>query len=307
MPSRLLLAIIMLSASAWSVESFNFAVIGDHFEEPPKGLIENLVAQKPAAVVGTGDTVARSNLKDFEDFKKVVIEPLKKIGAEYYPCMGNHDFPIVPNWARMWGEEKGKNYYSFDLKNAHLIVLDTNKASAPDGTEYKAGTENFFIQRQAKDFKKESEQYKWLVADLEKTRQKHVFVFMHFPAMSYGGHYGSPLIQSDLCPLFEKHKVTAVFMGHSHGYERFNPIRIDLSSGKPVPTEDKVNGVVYVVTAAGMERGNLYDIKQNPLHASLKKAANFVIVTIEDDTVKFKTLEPPNATVIDTWEIKSRR
>ena len=57
----------------------------------------------------------------------------------------------------------------------------------------------------------------------------------------------------------------AAFSGHSHGCERFVPLRVDLSSGSPVPVRDDQNGVVYVV-ATGNHR-EVYDVTPNPNHA----------------------------------------
>ena len=130
---------------------------------------------------------------------------------------------------------------------------------------------------------------------------------MSAPVFSFGGHDGNPSIQKALGPLFEKHRFSVVFTGHSHGYERFKPIRIDLTSGAPKAVVDEKQGVVYVVTASGSARGNLYDIRPSPLHASAKKAPNFVVVRVSGDVVRAETIEPGRRAPIDTFEVKSRR
>ncbi len=48
-------------------------------------------------------------------------------------------------------------------------------------------------------------QYQWLVRDLEQTKRKHVFVFGHIPAITFGDKRPALEIQRELSTLFEKH------------------------------------------------------------------------------------------------------
>jgi hypothetical protein len=214
------LALLVAPAQAVDPEKFTFVAAGDHFEEPPAGMVEGIAAARPAFVVSAGDLVFRSDPKDFA---------------------------------------------------------------------------------------RGSEQHRWLVADLEKTKKKHLFAFVHHPLLSFGGHLGEPAIQREIAPLFEKHRFTAVFTGHSHGYERFKPVRFDLSGAEPRAVEDGKDGVTYVVTASGSARGNLYDIRPHALHASQKKAANYVVLRVDGETVRAETYEPGRAEPFDRFELKSRR
>jgi 3',5'-cyclic AMP phosphodiesterase CpdA len=302
----LVLAVALLCVAARAEDSFSFAVTSDHFEDLPGGLVQGLTAAKPKFVVFTGDMVMSSNARDFKGLTRDLLDPLKKAGIDWYPVLGNHDFPCEPGWKQLWGEEKGKPYYSFDSGPAHVIVLDSNKL-AYGNRKFKEGSQEAAIVTQGKDLAKGSEQYNWLVEDLEKTKQKFIFVFYHEPAMSFANHGASPAIQATLCPLFEKHKVTAVFSGHDHTYQRFVPIRMDVTDeNKPKPVADPANGVVYFVTGSG-PNGKCYELTANPLHAAQKQAASFTIVTIEGDTAKGKGVALPSQEVIDTFEIKSKR
>lgn len=287
-------------------DDFTFVAAGDHFDDPPPGMVDGILAAKPAFVVSTGDLVGGSDPRDFARLKRLLLDPLQRLGAEFWPCLGNHDFPI-DRWPELWGPEKGRPYYSFDHGNAHIVVLDCNKAQAPAGRKFPEGSEESHIQRQGSDFEEGSAQHRWLVTDLEKTLKKHVFAFLHHPVLSFGGHDGNPSIQKALGPLFEKHRVGLVFTGHSHGYERFKPVRIDLASGAPRAVVDEKEGVTYVVTASGSARRNLYDIRPSPLHALAKKAPNFVVVRVSGDVVRAETIEPGRREPIDVFEVKSRR
>ena len=290
-------------------QGFTWVATADHFEEPVEGLIEHVVAAKPAFVVGIGDLVFQSRPQDFAVFEKVIIEPLAAVGAKFYPVVGNHDFPLDDRWSTFWPEPTNRLYYSFDYGNSHFAILDTNRAmldeAGAEGEPYEEGSEFHAIQTQASDFEPGSAQYEWLSRDLEQTTKKHVFVLFHEPAFSYGGHESSPRIQAALCPLFERHRVTAALSGHSHGYERFVPLRVDMSSGSPVAVRDEQNGVVYVVAAGGWR--NLYDITRHETHAAIAKEYHFLQVDVDGDVAKFTAVRAQDGRALDTFEVKSRR
>jgi hypothetical protein len=284
-----------------------FSVSGDHFEEPPAGLVEGILAARPVCAFFVGDIVFNSKPQDFAVFRKLFLAPFRRDGIDWFPVMGNHDFPVEPNWKALWGEEKGRHYYSFDLGKAHFIVLDANRI-VYEGRKYKENSEEDFIVRQGADLAKGSEQYNWLVKDLESTQKPFLFVFHHEPVITFGEHGLSPALQRTVAPLFERHKVTAVFSGHDHAYQRFVPIRFDLTDKqKPVPVADDRNGVVYITPAAGDKRGNLYDVTPSPLHARQKTVATFAVISIEGRTARGKAIAVPSGEVIDTFEIESRR
>jgi len=286
-------------------QGFTWIAVGDHFEEPAEGLVEGMVAAKPDLVVGIGDLVFQSRREDFAVFRKVILEPLEAVGARFYPVVGNHDFPLDARWSEFWEPPTNRLYYSFDYGNSHFVALDTNKAMLSEGEAPEEGTELHAIQMQGADFEPGSEQYEWLRRDLAETTKKHIFVMFHVPAFSYGGHESSPRIQAALCPLFEEHKVTGVFAGHSHGYERFVPLRVDLSGGSPVAVADETNGVVHIVTAGGGMP--LYDITEHETHAVIAKEFHFVKIEVRGDTAKCSAIRAGDGKLLDVFELKSRR
>jgi hypothetical protein len=289
---------------------FTWIVVGDQLDEPVEGLVDSMVAVHPAFVVSVGDVVFESRLDSFQTVKKLILDPLAAIGARFYPVIGNHDFPLDDRWVIFWPPPTNRHYYSFDYGNSHFTILDTNQAFLSEGgkdknPEHQPDEEERAMRTQAESFQPGSAQYEWLVKDLAETKKTQIFVFFHEPAFSYGGHEGSPDIQRILCPIFERYKVTAAFSGHSHGYERFVPLRVDLSSGEPVPVPDEKNGVVYVVAAGGY--GSLYDIARQPIHAAVAKANHFVRIDVRGDTAHCTVIEPKSAAVIDSFELTSRR
>ena len=89
-------------APAGAAKPFTWIAVADHFDQPAEGLVEHMVAAKPAFVVGVGDLVFRSSPDDYASLKRAVLDPLARVGARLYPVAGNHDFPVQPHWSEFW-------------------------------------------------------------------------------------------------------------------------------------------------------------------------------------------------------------
>lgn len=133
---------------------------------------------------------------------------------------GNHEietFPIIypqgfkaynARW-RMPYEQSGSTsnlYYSFDVAGAHILMLGSYT-----------------------DFDADSDQYKWLEADLAKVDRKAtpwIFVLLHAPWYnSNEAHQGEgESMRKAMEELLYKARVDAVFAGHVHAYERFTRV-----------------------------------------------------------------------------------
>ena len=158
--------------------------------------------------------------------------------------------------------------YSFDQGNAHFVFLDGNPhlfdallsytptyQSAPTGfPEYPS------ILR------------KWLINDLDSTKQTWKIVVFHHPSFSSGNLTMRNFQMRRVAKLLEDHGVNVVFNGHEHNYQRTYPLRA-LASVADVPTtaggpavaiDDTFNGtsktvpdgVIYLVEGAGGEGGH---------------------------------------------------
>jgi predicted phosphodiesterase len=185
---------------------FTFVVLGDsQFNNVHvfNRLVEEVTLLYPSFVIQVGDLID-GYVDDIDEVKKQwrrfkgQLAPLADI--PYFPVPGNHDVlgkDAKPNaeveavYHEIWGDF----YYSFDYRNAHFVILDT-------------------------DYRDEigrvgSEQFRWLEQDLNANHNKaHIFVFFHRPLDS--------LKNSDqLHQLFTQHPVRAVFYGHAHHYHYF--------------------------------------------------------------------------------------
>lgn len=132
-----------------------------------------------------------------------------------YLTPGNHDVGDKPgNWLpvpsvnedylALYRKHFGKNYFSFNAKNCHFVVMDAQivNSGLPDET----------AQRQ------------WLEADLAANDGRRIFLSLHYPPFLFEpgehGHYDNidEPGRSWLLGLLAKHRVEALFAGHVHNF-----------------------------------------------------------------------------------------
>ncbi len=135
-----------------------------------------------------------------------------------YPAVGNHELyqdPEAEFFRRYFvlpDEGRTRHYYRFRWgRSVELVALDGNANIA--------------------------EQTRWLDLGLRQAEAegvRHVFVWMHQPPFSTGGHCGAAVAEQDWVTLFEQHPIVrAVIGGHDHCYERLerNGVRYFVSGG----------------------------------------------------------------------------
>ncbi|NRA12856.1 MAG: metallophosphoesterase [Crocinitomicaceae bacterium] len=164
---------------------------------------------------------------DYDDvFFGVYQNMLKK--SCHYTAIGNHD-TYADNAATYLDNfylpsnnpQNSERYYSFGWGNAKFICLDSN-------LPYTVGTD----------------QYDWLVSELQCNHYQWLFLFFHHPPWTnawsldyyipfspYFLYQGNEDMRTDLVPLFEEYNVDFVLNGHSHCYQR-----------------GKLNGVKYIIS-----------------------------------------------------------
>jgi len=142
-----------------------------------------------------------------------LIEPIAS-SLPYMTVPGNHesnyDFTSYRNrFSNMTSmnsrSPQGNIYYSFDYRTVHFIGLSSEH-----------------------DFSVGSQQYQWLLNDLQSVdRRKTPFVitFSHRPQYSSNMNHGSALdFRQAIEPVLVKYKVDLSLFGHVHAYERSCPI-----------------------------------------------------------------------------------
>jgi len=221
-------------------------------------------------VVHTGDLIADGRRR--ERWGPEFFEPAAPLmnHVPFYPVLGNHE-RNTKLYFDLFALPGNERYYSLRRGPAHVIFLDSNWPMEPG-----------------------SEQYKWLVADLEQAKAPWRFVVCHHPPYTSGPHgrldkTGRPAekpirdLRRHLEPLFERYGVAAVFAGHDHIYER-----------------SVKNGVQYVVTGGG--GAPLYDAPpdktRNPFSKVLKTHVNhFCVLDVTADRMKMSVYGTDGALV----------
>ncbi len=197
---------------------FTFVVYGDtrNGNQLETEVAADVLAEAPELALHTGDLVPTGDDdQSWPLFFAHEAALLKSVPV--YLVVGNHELYRDPNGEhvrRYFAPPDGgreRRYYSFRWGAAvRMVVMDGNGQF--------------------------DEQTAWLTETLEAAQRehaRHVFVFVHQPPLSTGGHCGAAVLQKDWVALFEHYQVRAVFAGHDHCYERLerNGIRYFVTGG----------------------------------------------------------------------------
>jgi hypothetical protein len=198
---------------------FTFLVYGDTREggEDEKKIALAMLAEGADFALHTGD-ICRTGADEPSWMNFFKNEAPLIASLPVYPAVGNHEiykdetgehfkrFFVLPD------EGRTRHYYRMRWGRAvELVALDGNGSF--------------------------DEQTRWLREGLRKAEMdgvKHVFIYLHQPPFSTGGHCGAAVQEQDWVELFEKHHIVrAVFGGHDHCYERLerNGVRYFVAGG----------------------------------------------------------------------------
>jgi hypothetical protein len=226
-------------------------------------LLGRMLARKPAFILHTGDFPEHA--ESWAEWRTQVLDVMA--GAmrrlPIYPVIGNHELIFPPDGPPVLSEHYGR---VFD-------VPDTPGAQ-DRWYQFRWGGATFFIVDHYSPFAKGSAQYKWLDAALGACKTHWRFVSHHEPPFSSSRRNGSVSARLALVPLFEKHKVTAVFNGHDHGYSR------SLKAG-----------VNYFVTAGGGAPLYPVNVTENPHQKFARSCHNYVVLDVSEKHVQATTYD----------------
>jgi len=228
-----LLGLLLPTLSAWAQtpDGVHFVVFGDNRggkDGPQPEVFTRLVRQmaglNPDFVIGTGDYVygasSQDTLRDQWNQFLSAMAPLQEARTTYFvPAAGNHEISGGDGNA-LFLQYFQRLYFSFSRGGSHFIVLNTEEP----GLESRIA----------------GKQREWLKRDLAAAKDaSHIFIALHRPMYPVATHKGDsldmyPAERDGLHQLFVQHRVTCVFEGHEHLYNR--------------QTRD---GVVYIITGGG--------------------------------------------------------
>jgi len=250
---------------------FTFAVYGDDRSNPSEHakILGYVKARTPAFAMNGGDIVYDGSNSSYWTSQFFV--PAQSFISRY--CMftvpGNHEKEASYYFSYLGGHD-GKKWYSFNVANAHFVMLDSNTDLSTTGS-----------------------QYKWLVSDLAASTARWKFVIMHHPLYSSGEHGSSLTLRHNLMPIFEKYMVDMVFAGHDHDYERSRPI---IGPSGPHP-------VMHIVTGGG--GAPLRSLSGGFFTAVKLESYNYCMLQVAGDTLLFKAYDGSNNNFDTVYIVKS--
>ena len=199
-------------------------------------LITSVVQNNPNLefIIHSGDIVASGGEQDdwnryFEDIENATLE-----NSTFYYAVGNHEKYTYALSPSEWGPDDedfstyhanvelpgNERYYSFNYMNQiHFVFINTEE-------DWTGST-----------FDITSDQYNWLINDLEQNEINFTIAIYHRPSYSIRDSnrvYQAQQVRAVLEPIFLQYGVDLVFSGHDHYYYR--TIR---------------SGVTYVTTGGG--------------------------------------------------------
>jgi len=251
--------------------AFSFAVIGDtqKFTTGRNGAfrqaIKNISSQNAAFTIPMGDFCSgKKCAKKLRTWKKIASPLFPNI----YPVHGNHDQISSSDWISIFNPPmNGPNgylswTYSFDYDNSHFVVLDSDRSKW------------HLIDQTQRD---------WLEQDLALNRKKkHKFIFFHAPAYPASLHIGSsldayPTERDALWEILDRHKVSAVFVGHEHFFNR-RLINSSVYSGAA--------NSIYQFTVGRTDVSETYSAPQAGMSEYYSLEKSFAIVNAKKKSVK---------------------
>ncbi len=161
---------------------------------------------RPSFVVATGSATATGRLAEYDRLKQQ-LAPFTEAKIDFHFLPGSQDTRWVPDGKRMFAQQFGKTYRSFDFEGVHFILMDSTVRLSQwahlDRTEIE-----------------------WLGKDLKRVRaETPVFLFFSHPVGRETAQSRPLDNEYDLFPLLKEKNVIAIFTSnedsdttwHTHG------------------------------------------------------------------------------------------
>ena len=194
---------------------------------PPPGS-EILVGAGDIAVCGSSGDEATSNLLvdisgtvftlgdnaysngSASDYTNCYDPSWGRVKSRTRPAPGNHEYQTAnaSGYFGYFGSAAGdpaKGYYSYDLGDWHIIVLNSNSSCTTIGCA--AG----------------SAQEQWLRADLAANTKACTLAYWHHPRFNSGATHGNNTAVAPFWNALYEYGAEVILNGHEHVYERFAP------------------------------------------------------------------------------------
>lgn len=279
--------------------------LGEYF-----GLTLSQIVGKNDFIVHTGDVVQTAQYetnwaamldKNFGYLSKIPMMTLSgNHETTYNSTTNNETFKHFNNKIPEQTQTSMGYYYSYTYGNAKFIMLNTNVG--------RAGLE--------------TEQYNWLLSELQNNTATWTIVAMHCPMYSVGKWGADPTknassldLRAQLQGLFDEYGVDIVLQGHDHLISRTFPIDADgVAQSETLVEENGVqytmnpDGVIYVMNGpAGNQTREPYEVDSTLYaYAEASNASSWAEFFIDGYTMQVvvKSFDGTKTHTYQTWGIK---
>jgi len=240
-------------------DKFTYAIIGD---KTGGGLqnwpifdraIDEINGLHPDFAIMVGDQI-QGYTDDEEQLAqewKEFYQHANRIQVPFFPLPGNHDISNSTMY-EYWKANFGKTYYSFDYRDCHFILLNTEEGRKTGETALG------------------KEQMEWIHGDINGHRNsKHFFLFMHRPIWYESYEASGELAQWKTIESWLEGLPHTVFAGHFH----------------QLTYEERDNSPYYVLSATGGELTPSDVIALGEFH-------HYTMVTVDGDDIHIAVVQP---------------
>lgn len=250
--------------------TFNIAVAADWgCSENTQETAENIQDKNPEIVIAAGDLSYEKSAKCWFEIIQPFISKMKiSMGDHEYSDTKDGTSGIINEYLKPLNLTK--TYYSFDINNVHVTVIDPHI-----------------------DYGSTSDQYQFIEQDLRNTSANPkidwIFVVEHTPMYtSPSKHLGDSTVRDIFHPLFDKYNVDLVLSGDNHNYQRTFPLQYNNngdSSNPIILDRNQTNyngdylGQIYFIT--GTAGKSHYDIQQQAPFVAKQDDNHFGFVNID--------------------------
>ena len=205
-----------------------------------------LLSKIPGTVFAAGDLAYEDgSAANFKDCYDKTWGPFKD---RTKPALGNHEYhePTASAYFQYWGDmagPAGQGYYSYDIGNWHVVVLNTNCYIKSLGGCAEGSPQEI-----------------WLKQDLQEHANDCIVAYGHHALYSSGISL-KHAVHTELRPLWQDlyaAHADLVLAGHEHSYERF-------AAQDPNGKIDEKNGIREIVAGTG---GRSHDLLGIPMKNS---------------------------------------
>ncbi|OQR76393.1 tartrate-resistant acid phosphatase type 5-like [Tropilaelaps mercedesae] len=189
-------------------------------------------------ILALGDNFYFTGVRDVGDrrfqrtFEEIYNEGSMRI--PWYVIAGNHDHDGNVSAQIAYSKISNRwifpDYYysrSFEIPGTDGDILDVFMLDTVLICGKTAGNEDDqpIPQTRSKNY---SKQFRWLIAELEKSKAKYILVAGHYPIYSACSHGTTDCLVSEMVPILQKYRVNAYLAGHDHDLQHIRP---DLGPG----------------------------------------------------------------------------